>query len=84
MLNELAPKCSSIHCSIRHLLFSERANGISAGLGGKAVLRRYPHGVFPLLLVTTFCCELRFGELRDSRPKSFKVNSDKLNPDMFY
>ena len=70
-------------CSSRYLFFSLGANGMSTGLGGTVVFRGHPHGALSSLVVTTFCYEVRVGKLEGSGPKFFKVNSNKLYPDVF-
>ena len=65
------------------MLFCVCMNRISAGLSGLVVLKGHSHGAFPLLLVATFYDKVRVEKLGYGRSKSFKMGSDRLNPDMF-
>ena len=73
VLNALAPKCSSIQYSNWCLLLSVGVNRMSAGLGGVVVLQEHPHRAFPLLLMATFCCEVRVGKSGGSSRSSRQI-----------
>lgn len=47
-------------------------------------VRGYPHGAFLLSLVAMFCCEVGVEKLGGNKPRSFRVDSDRENPDNTY